>query len=126
MKTITKHYEINASIQDVWASLTDAERIEAWGGGPASMDAKNGGSYNMWGDYLHGTITKLVTNERLEQDWVVDGMSEPSKVVFTLSTDGNQTILLLEHSNVPDELEAELDEGWDEYYLGAIKQYLEN
>ncbi len=79
----------------------------------------------MWGDYLEGTVTNLVKPTLLEQDWIVDGMHEASKVTFELSESDGQTQLILKHKNIPDPLADELDEGWGDYYLGAIKDYLE-
>lgn len=32
---IKKHYEINASKEEVWKALTDPSVIADWGGGPA-------------------------------------------------------------------------------------------
>ena len=37
-----------------------------------------------------------------------------------------ETILELEQINVPDEQFEDIDIGWDEYYLGPMKEMLEN
>ena len=125
MKSFTKNYEIKASIEDVWECLTSDKLMKKWGAGPAKFDAKPDGEFNMWGDYLHGKVTNLEKPNLLEEDWVVDGMDEPSKVSFKLSESVGTTKVILEHSNIPDQLADELDEGWDDYYLGEIKNLLE-
>ena len=127
MKKIDKTYEIEAPVEKVWACLTEVEQIEHWSDASASFDAKVGGKFKMWGDdSLSGKVNKLEKNRLLEEDWLVDGMDEPSIALFELSEEDNVTILKLTHSNVPEDLVDELDEGWDLYYLGAIKDYLEN
>jgi len=35
------------------------------------------------------------------------------------------TEVLLKHENVPTEEENDFDHGWDDYYFGPIKEYLE-
>lgn len=54
---------------------------------------------------------------------VVTGL-KPSKVTFTIKKDQNGTILELEQINVPDEQFEDIDIGWDEYYLGPMKEVL--
>ncbi|MBZ2166872.1 hypothetical protein [Methanobacterium spitsbergense] len=51
---------------------------------------------------------------------------KPSKVTFTIKKDQNGTILELEQINVQDEQFEDIDIGWDEYYLGPMKEVLEN
>lgn len=89
------------------------------------FDAKLDGQFNMWGDYLKGNVLEIDKPNTLKETWIVDGMEEPSIVTFTLKSIGNNTELTLLHENIPDNLVDELDSGWDDYYLGAIKQYLE-
>ncbi len=105
--------------------MTNAELMNIWGANPTEFEAKLHGSFKMWGDYLNGKITKIDAPNLLVEDWSVDGMIVPSKVVFKLSSKDLVTTIKLEHSNIPDELAEELSDGWDEYYMGKIKIYLE-
>lgn len=126
METIKKSYLINSDIDSVWDCLTNPEQMNKWGAQPSNFDLKVGGDFNMWGDYLTGRVTDFANNEFLEEDWTVEGMSEPSKVRFELAKEGDTTTVKLVHSNVPDGQRQELDYGWDEYYLGQIRDYLES
>lgn len=126
MKEILKEYEIKASISDVWACLTDVEKMEGWGSGPAEFSLQLGAEFKMWGDYMSGKVLRFEAEKYLEQEWIVDGMNEPSHVLFELSDLDGATTLKLTHTNVQDDMLEDLDDGWDRYYLGAIKEHLEN
>ncbi|MFI5240645.1 MAG: SRPBCC domain-containing protein [Candidatus Saccharimonadia bacterium] len=126
MKTIVQNYEISATIDQVWEALVSPSKIEEWGGGPSvEMQATKGSEFKLWGGDIYGTNTKVEAPKLLEQDWNTDGFDKPSKVTFALSAKNGVTHLLLTHSNVPDDREQDISEGWKEYYLGPMKQLLE-
>ena len=125
MKSFTKEYEIAAPIEKVWECLTSAELMEKWGAAPATYENNDGGRFTMWGDYLEGEVKQMEAPRLLVQDWLVEGMDEPSAVTFRLAPIAGGTSVTLEHSDIPDELADELNGGWDEHYLGMIKSYLE-
>lgn len=102
------------------------KEINKWGGGPAKMKAEEGFKFSLWGGDIYGTNTKVVSGEILEQDWYEGDWPEPSKVRFALSKIGNKTKIELLHKNVPDENAEDIKDGWTRYYLGPLKEYLEN
>jgi len=126
MESYTKKYKIAASIDDVWQALTDDNLMEKWGAGPANFEAKEGGKFNMWGDYLTGKNLVYDEARRLEQDWLAKGLEEPPKVSFELSETGDTTTVELTHSKVPKDMVQEFSDGWDDHYMGPLKDYLEN
>lgn len=126
MKTIEQTYLINSTIDRVWEALVSPKEIENWGGGSAKMDDKVGAKFELWGGDIHGTNTKVIENKVLEQDWFGDNWPQKSKVIFTLSEENGKTKVDLIHENVPDEEAKDIDEGWKKYYLGPLKNYLEN
>jgi uncharacterized protein YndB with AHSA1/START domain len=125
MKSLSKTYIISAPIEKVWACLTDSNLIEQWGAGPAEFDPVVGGKFNMWGEYLTGEVLEMAKPSRLVEDWLDESFEESSKVSFDLTEANNQTTLNLRHENIPDDRLEDIDKGWDEYYLGAIKGFLE-
>jgi uncharacterized protein YndB with AHSA1/START domain len=128
MKELTKVYEIHATIEKVWQALTDPSLIKEWLGDKVVMDDTEGTNFELWGGSIHGTNTKVIKDKELDQDWYSDSdttWEEPSKVVFTLEDLGESTKVTLTHTNIPDSEAASIDSGWDEYYLGAIKEFLE-
>jgi len=125
MKHLNQTYVIKAPVAAVWRALVDPEVIEQWGGGPAEMDAKEGTEFSLWGGDIHGVNTRVVENELLAQDWTEGDWPEPSKLEFRLSEQDGATTVELDQANVPDDDAADIDQGWHDYYLGAIKELLE-
>lgn len=125
MKLLKKTYHIEAPIDVVWQSLVDPNEIEQWGGGPAQMDGREGTEFKLWGGDIYGTNKEVVTENRLVQKWYSGDWEEPSKVTFELKVDKDGTKVTLTHEDIPDEAYDEISKSWDEYYLGAIKRYLE-
>jgi uncharacterized protein YndB with AHSA1/START domain len=122
---IRKSYVIDAAPETVWLALTDAGAMEEWGAGPASMDPRPGGSFSQWGGDIHGTVTEVVPGARLVEEWYGGDWPAPSTAVFSLGEHGEGTLLELTHAGVPDAETADFDAGWDDYYLGAIKEWAE-
>lgn len=124
-KIIKKSYEISAPIEQVWKALVDPKIIDEWGGGPSIMDGKIGTEFQLWGGDIHGKNIEVVKERKLVQEWFEGDWQKPSIVTFTLQTQDNKTILKLEHKSVPDEEIDDINQGWDDYYLGPIKKMLE-
>ena len=124
---LTKSYFIGAPPAGVWRALTDPDVIEAWGGGPAEIRAEAGATFAFWGGDIYGTVMAAEPPHRLVQEWWGDDVEwdEASVATFELRPEGEGTRLTLAHTNVPDEEEDELDTGWDDYYLGPLKELLE-
>jgi activator of HSP90 ATPase len=124
-KTIKKIYEISAPIEQVWRALVEPKIIDEWGGGPSDMDGKIGTEFQLWGGDIHGKNIEVVKEKKLVQEWFSEDWPNPSIVKFTLQTENNKTILELEHTSVPDQDLDDIEQGWDDYYLGPIKEMLE-
>ena len=127
MKTIHKKYEIKTPLKKVWQCLIDPKEIEAWGGGPnVKMDDKIGTKFSLWGGDIHGTNTKVTAQKELVQDWYGGDWPKASVVTFRLSQKGTTTVLELIHEGVPEDQVKDFDDGWDDYYVGPMKEYLED
>lgn len=126
MKTISQTYEIKAQAAEVWKALVDPKIIEAWGGGPAVMDDKAGTKFSLWGGSIHGKNLEVISNKKLVQDWYSEDWPEPSTATFELIAEKNGTRLEFNQVNVPDDEVEEIADGWRDFYLGPLKDYLEN
>ncbi|MDQ6985003.1 MAG: SRPBCC domain-containing protein [Candidatus Dojkabacteria bacterium] len=122
---IKQTYRINATIDEVWDALTNPETMEDWGAGPAEMDDSEDGEFSLWGGDIWGKNIEVEANKKLVQEWYGGDWEEPSYVTFALIEEGDLTIVELTHENVPEDEEEEFEDGWSDYYLGAIKEYLE-
>jgi uncharacterized protein YndB with AHSA1/START domain len=122
---IAKQYLIEAPVRAVWLALTDPEIIEQWGGGPAEMSAQAGAPFSLWGGSIHGSNLTVEPPSRLVQEWFGGDWADPSIAEFILAAEGGRTQLTLLHTRVPDDVAADIDAGWDDYYLGPMKALLE-
>lgn len=126
MPQIEKHYVIKAGVEKVWQFLTDPASINDWGGGPVSFDLKEGGLFSLWGGDIHGTNTKVIALKELDQDWYGGEWPKPSKVKFLLKKSDGGTELTLVHDGLPEDEVKDFDDGWDDYYIGPLKELAES
>jgi uncharacterized protein YndB with AHSA1/START domain len=123
---IHKTYVIATPTSAVWAALTEPALIERWGGGPVTMAAQPGSAFSFWGGDIHGTVVEVDPGRELLEEWYGGDWDAPSFARFTLSPDeSGGTRLELEHRGVPDDEAPDFDAGWDDYYLGPLKELLE-
>ena len=123
MNKIEQTYLINASPAQVWQALTEDVVIQKWSAAAAAFVPQAGMDYSLWDGTIVGKIVEVVTNKKLVQtwkpnDWTIDN----SVVTFTLTPVGKKTRVDLLHENVEEFDYEGTSEGWDLYYLGAIKR----
>lgn len=126
MLRIEQSYLIKATAEQVWRALTVPELMSQWSGQPAEYDARVGGSYRLWTDYVTGEIVACEPSARLAQTWKPNNWTITDSVVtFTLTPVRGGTRVDLVHENVqPEDFEG-TQNGWKEVYVGAIKKMLE-
>jgi activator of HSP90 ATPase len=124
-KPIKKVYKISSSIEKVWNALINPSVIDKWGGGPSKMDSNVGSNFELWNGDIYGKNIEVIEENKLVQEWFGGDWPKPSIVTFTLIKDGINTILELEQINVPDEEYIDIEEGWDDYYIGPMQKMLE-
>jgi uncharacterized protein YndB with AHSA1/START domain len=123
MNTIKQTYLIHASPAEVWRALTDPEVIEAWSDADAEFEPIVGAEYALWDGSICGEIVEVTPRKKLVQTWQPDNWERTDSVVtFTLKPVGKKTRVDLLHENVEGFDYAGTSEGWDLYYLGAIKR----
>ena len=125
LRNLRQSYRMKASARDVWAMLVDAKKIAGWSGAPATMSAKAGAAFSLWGGDIFGENLEVAPPRKLAQMWRVKGWTKPSTVTFTLRErkDGEmvETDVELVHTGIPANELDDIASGWDAYYLGAIK-----
>jgi activator of HSP90 ATPase len=128
VKTIKQTYLINATPDAVWRTLVDPEMIEGWGGGPAKMDDKVGTKFSLWGGEIYGKNKEVIKNKKLVQEWWDNASKweKPSEVTFEIYEEKDGVRLEFIQENVPDENVKDIDDGWRQFYLGPLKNYLES
>ncbi len=89
------------------------------------MSDEEGAEFSLWSGDIHGTNTKVVKHERLEQDWYGGDWAEASKVKFMLSEANGMTTIQLIQTGVPEAEIESIEDGWKQFYIGPLKELLE-
>src|SRR6185437_15930951 len=95
-------------------------------GGKASMSDEIGAAISAWDGYITGRNLHLVRGKRIVQSWRTSRFTDAhadSIVTITLRAAASGTVLMLEHSNVPDDQRNYEDGGWEENYFAPMKDY---
>ncbi|MEE4116497.1 MAG: SRPBCC domain-containing protein [Marinilabiliaceae bacterium] len=124
MKTFKKTFTIHADIEDVYAALTNQRTIELWSGYPAEMEPVPGSEFSMWEGDITGLVLEVEPMKRIVQEWFFGEQEGKSIVTIILIRDFGNTQLTVEHINIPDDDFENISEGWREYYIGAIENFL--
>lgn len=121
-----KFYQyIEAEPEEIFIALTNPFTINLWSDMEAKMDANVGTEFELWDGDICGKNLEVVENEKLVQEWYFDELPEPSIATIKLHVKGKGTSVEVKHTNIPDEAFENIEEGWREYYIGAIKRFFE-
>jgi len=121
-----KFYQyIEAEPEEIFLALTNPFTIELWSDMPAKMDANEGTEFELWDGDICGKNLEIVPNQKLVQEWYFDDLQEPSIATVKLHPHKTGTNVEVKHTNIPDEAFENINEGWREYYMGAIKRFFE-
>jgi activator of HSP90 ATPase len=123
MKTFKKTFKINAESSDVYSALTNPFTIELWSGYPAQMSTEPGSEFSLWEGDISGKNLEFIENRKVVQEWYFGNQSVKSIVTIIISPDRENSIVTVEHSNIPDEDFKDISEGWREYYFDAISNF---
>jgi uncharacterized protein YndB with AHSA1/START domain len=123
MKTIRQHHFISADPEEVFSAITNPFTIELWSGYPAQMEASEGTEFSIFDGDITGRNIRVTPNVQLVQEWYFGDQQEESIVTIDLKPHQLGTKVNLEHTNVPDDDLENIEEGWKEYYWGAIKEF---
>jgi activator of HSP90 ATPase len=120
MKTFKKIFRVNAEPSDVYSALTNPYTIELWSGYSAVMSEVPGSEFSLWEGDITGKNIEFVKDRKVVQEWYFGDQPEKSVVTILIQPDRENSVVTVEHSNIPDEDFADIAEGWREYYIGAI------
>jgi activator of HSP90 ATPase len=120
MKTFKKIFKINAEPSDVYAALTNPYTIELWSGYRAKMSTEPGSEFYLWEGDITGRNLEFIQDKKVVQEWFFGDQTEKSIVTIDIRPDGENSLVTVEHSNIPEGDFADISEGWREYYIGAI------
>ena len=120
MKTFKKTFRINAEPSDVYSALTNQVTIELWSGYPALMSDEPGSEFSLWEGDITGKIIETIADKKVVQEWYFGEQTEKSIATITITPDRENSVVTVEHTNIPDDDFEGIAEGWREFYIGAI------
>ncbi len=126
MKDYKKYFKIEAEVEDIYTALTNPITIELWSGYPAVMSTEPDSEFSLWDGDITGKNLEFIPNKLIKQAWDFDEQTEPSIVTIKLHPDKNFVSVEVRHTNIPDEAFENIVQGWEEFYMGTIREFYEN
>lgn len=123
MKDFKKYYILNATPEEIYIAITNPVTIQLWTNEEAVMSAVPGTEFSIMGGSIEGKNLEFIPNKLIKQQWYF-GDEEPASVVtIKLHQHAEGTSVELRHGNIPDEAYADIVEGWDSAYFGALQEF---
>jgi len=120
MKSFRKTFRINAEPSDIYSALTNPFTIELWSGYPAQMSTEPGSEFSLWEGDITGKNLEFIQDIKVVQEWYFGDQIEKSIVTIVIAHDRDDSLVTVDHTNIPDEEFNDIADGWREYYIGAI------
>ena len=121
MKEFKKYYKLSASPADIYNALTNPVMIETWTGESVEMNTEPGSEFSLWDGAITGKNIEFEKNKKIIQHWYF-GEELESVVTIKLHPEKEGTNLEVHQTNIPDEAYDNIIEGWDEDYIGNLKE----
>jgi activator of HSP90 ATPase len=129
------HQEVTLPVAPdrVYELLTDGAKFAAATGKPAKIEASDGGTFSIFGGYIHGCQIELVSGQRVVQAWRGSDWDSGiySLVRFTLTREGEGTKLVVDHDAYPEgkspmysSWHEHLSSNWPVFYFEPFAKYL--
>jgi activator of HSP90 ATPase len=123
MKDYKKYYLLSAAPEEVYLALTNPATIELWSADKAEMSTEPGSEFSLWDGSIVGKNLEFEEGKKVVQQWYFGEQPEASIVTIKLHPHKHGTSAELRHSNIPDEDYADIVEGWDTVYFGALQDF---
>lgn len=123
MINIKQIHHIQASVEEVYTALTNPLTIELWSGYSAQMSTEPGSEFSLFEGDVVGKNLEFKPNMLIKQQWYFEGEALDSLVTITLRPEKHNTIVELDHTNVPENMREEMTEGWKKIYFGSLKRF---
>ena len=127
-KPIQQSVRFAAPPEQLFEMYLDSKKHSDATGGVARLSRKAGGKFTAWGGHLEGLNLLIVPNKVIVQLWRSSHWpaSDPDSVLilrFSKAPGGGRVDLV--HENVPGHDHKGVTRGWQKYYWGPWKKYLE-
>lgn len=126
MKDYKQYYIIPAEPEEVYLALTNPLTIQLWTGDLAEMSTEPGSEFSLWDGSIVGKNLEFTEGKKIVQEWYFGDQPAPSIVTIKLHPHKKGTSIELRHTNIPDTDYADITEGWDQTYFGALQEFYED
>ncbi len=126
--TIIQKIIVKASPKEVYEALIDPNKHSEFTGSKATGNPNIGTKFTAWDGYIHGKNLELVEGKKIVQNWVTTDWPQdfpPSRLELSFKELEDKTEITMVHSDVPITQEADLRQGWIDFYWEPLKEYFE-
>jgi activator of HSP90 ATPase len=125
MKDYKQYYLIPATPEEVYLALTNPLTLQLWTGDKAEMSTEPGSEFSLWDGSIVGKNLECEEGKKIVQQWYFGDQPLESIVTIKLHPHKKGTSVELRHTNIPDEDFADITEGWNQSYFGALQEFYE-
>ena len=125
---ITQKVLVASSPIDVYHAFIDPKKHSDFTGSMATGEPFIGSRFTAWDGYIQGKILELEKGKRIVQEWITTEWpknASPSILELTFRSVDDKTEITMVHSNVPENLKADLAQGWNDFYWEPLQTYFE-
>ncbi|KAL9953979.1 hypothetical protein ACROYT_G041464 [Oculina patagonica] len=123
-KKMTMKQEFLTTAEELYAALTEQQRLEAFTQSSAKVDASRGGTFVLFNGNVSGKFLELVSEEKIVMQWRFKSWPEGhhSTVTITFDQKDDRTELKLTQTGIPEDDFERTKEGWKQFYWGNMKR----
>jgi uncharacterized protein YndB with AHSA1/START domain len=125
MKDLKKYFIITDEPEIIYQALTNPMTLKLWTGEEAIMSTEPGSEFSLWNGSIEGKNIAFEAGKKIVQQWYFDGQDKPSIVTIILHPHKHGTSAELRHTNIPDEVFEEMEEGWTNNYFRSLMEFYE-
>jgi activator of HSP90 ATPase len=110
----------------VYRAWISSEEHSAMTGSEAHIDSREGGDFDAWDGYIHGTTLTLEPFSRIVQTWRTANFTAEhadSTIEVLFEDEGSGTRVRVRHSNVPDDQLGYEQGGWQKSYFDPMRAF---
>ncbi len=123
---ITLSITLPASPQEIYEAWMSTKGHTEMTGSPATVEAKVGGKFSAWENYIFGKTLELDPYEKIIQTWRTTEFPEDSAdshLEILLEAVKKGTKLTLVHTGLPEGSTETYRQGWEDFYFKPMKEY---
>jgi activator of HSP90 ATPase len=118
---------IKATAKQIYKSWLSTQRHTKMTGSTAFISDQEGEKFTACQGYITGRNLELQPYNKIVQSWRTGNFKSneaDSQIEVLLSENGNETVLTLNHTNLP-EVGEDYKKGWEESYFEPMRKYFE-